>query len=56
MALSVSKMVWICKNIANQVTVDVRGHASAVIIHSPPTSEVCVSNPRSHIGKLVVAY
>ena len=32
------------------------GHGGAVVTHSPPTSEVCSSNPRPYVGKLVVAY
>ena len=27
-----------------------RGHSGAVVTHSPPTSEVCGSNPRPHVG------
>ena len=31
-----------------------RGHGNAVIIHSPPTSEVSGSNPGPYVEKLVV--
>ena len=31
------------------------GHGGAVVTHSPPTPEVCRSNPRPYVGKLVVA-
>ena len=33
-----------------------RGHSGAVIIHSPPTSDVSSSNLGPYAGKLVVAY
>ena len=33
-----------------------RSHGDAVVTHSPPTSEVRSSNPRPHVGKLVVTY
>ena len=33
-----------------------QGHGGAVVTHSAPTSEVCGSNPRPYVGKLVVAY
>ena len=32
------------------------GHCGPVVTHSPPTSEVCGSNPAPYVGKLVVAY
>ena len=34
----------------------VEGHGGAVVIHSPPTSEVGSSNPGPYVDKLVVAY
>ena len=33
-----------------------RGHGGVVVTHSPPTSEVCGSNPRPYVGKLVDVY
>ena len=33
-----------------------QSHGGAVVIHSPPTFEVCGSNPGLLLGKLVVAY
>ena len=32
------------------------GIGGAVVTHSPSTSKVSSSNPRSYLGKLVVAY
>ena len=32
------------------------GHGGAVVIHSPPTFEVCCSNPGPYVGMLVVVY
>ena len=32
-----------------------RGHRGIVVTHMPLTSEVRGSNPRPHVGKLVVA-
>ena len=34
----------------------IQGHGDAVVIHSPPTCEVCGSKPGPYVGKLVVAY
>ena len=31
-------------------------YSGAVVAHSPPTSEVCGSNPRPYVGKLLVAF
>ena len=33
-----------------------RGHGDAVVTHSPPTCEVCGSNPEHYVGKMVVSY
>ena len=32
------------------------GHDYAVATHSPPTPEVCSSNPEPYAGKMVVSY
>ena len=32
------------------------GHSDKRVTHSPPTSEVCGSNPGANVGKLVVAF
>ena len=34
----------------------IKGHGGAVVLHSPPTSEVSGSNPGPDVGKLVVAF
>ena len=31
-------------------------HSDKGVTHSPPTSEVCGSNPGANVGKLVVAF
>ena len=45
---------------SNQLSINILlrlpGHCGAMVIHSPPTSEVGSSNPEPYVRKMLVSY
>ena len=43
------------QNKPNSFSVDFKSHSRTVVTHSPPTSEVDISNPKHYVGKMVLS-